>query len=148
MVAGIPVLSQYDDSACTYSQKVKDIIATKKKVLIVDDEQPLLRVLSIKMRVSGYEVVTATSGERALELVKSAHPDIMLLDIIMPGMDGLQVLEKLRPVCDMPVITFSARADNAGKALGLGSNDFLNKPFDVNDLVMRIKKILEERNGG
>jgi len=118
---------------------------TKRKVLIVDDEQSLLRILGIKLRVSGYDVITALNGRQALECIDSACPDIMLLDIIMPGMDGLQVLRKLRTFSDMPVIAFSARAENARKALSLGANDFLAKPFDVDDLVMRIEGFLEHK---
>lgn len=115
----------------------------KKKVLIVDDEQALLRILSIKLRVSGYDVLTALGGEQALALISSEHPDIMLLDVIMPGKDGFYVLEELRAKSDTPVIVFSARADNAAKALSLGASDFVAKPFDVDDLVKRIEKALK-----
>ena len=117
----------------------------RKRVLVVDDEPPILRILGIKLRVSGYEVITALNGREALELVNSASPDIMLLDIIMPGMDGFQVLRKLRTYSSLPVIAFSARPENAEEALRLGANDFLAKPFDVDDLVMRVRKILDHK---
>ncbi len=104
-------------------------MVTRKRVLLVDDEQAILRVFSIQLRVSGYEVITALSGQEALELVDSAKPDIMLLDIIMPGVDGFEVLKKLRSNSQLPVIVFSARSDNAVKAVALGANDFLAKPF-------------------
>jgi DNA-binding response OmpR family regulator len=112
---------------------------TNKKILIVDDEPLILRVLGIKLRVAGYEVITALNGQQALELIDSARPDIMLLDIVMPGMDGFQVLQKLRPLSDLPVIAFSARPESARKALSLGANDFLAKPFDLDELLMRIQ---------
>ncbi len=117
----------------------------KKKILLVDNEQAILKVLSIKLRVSGYDVITALGGQEALNLVNSASPDIMLLDVIMPGMNGFEVLQKLRINSALPVIVFSARLENAKKALSLGANDFLAKPFNVNDLVKRIEMVLEHK---
>ncbi len=115
---------------------------TKAKILLVDDEPAILKVLGIKLRVSGYEVITAISGEEALELIESARPDMVLLDIILPGIDGLQVLQKVRPSSDLPIIAFSARSENGPKALSLGASDFLTKPFDVDELVRRIERLL------
>ena len=117
----------------------------KKKVLLVDDERAILKVLSIKLRISGYDVVTASGGQEALDLVKSESPDIMLLDVIMPGIDGFGVLEKLRTFSELPVIVFSARPENAQKALSLGANDFIAKPLDVDDLVKRIEILLDHK---
>lgn len=116
---------------------------TKKKILIVDDERAILKVLSIKLRVSGYDVITALGGQEAFDLIDSASPDIMLLDIIMPGIDGFEVLEKLRISSKLPVIVYSARPENVQKAMSLGANDFLSKPFDVDDLVKRIEMLLD-----
>jgi len=118
---------------------------TKKKVLLVDDEKAILKVLSIKLRVSGYDVVTAAGGQEALELIDSARPDVMLLDVIMPGLDGFGVLEKLRTFSELPVIVFSARPENAQKALSLGANDFIAKPLDVDDMVKRIEMLLDHK---
>ncbi len=115
---------------------------TKKKILLVDDEQAILKVLGIKLRISGYDVITASDGQEAFELIDSASPDIMLLDIIMPGVDGFEVLQKLRISSELPVIVFSARPENRQKAISLGANDFLSKPFDVDDLVKRIEMLL------
>jgi two-component system KDP operon response regulator KdpE len=112
---------------------------SKKKVLLVDDERAILRVIGIKLRISGFDVLTASGGQEALDLVKTNSPDIILLDVIMPGIDGFEVLEKLRTFSALPVIVFSARPDNAQKALSLGANDFLAKPFDVDDMVKRIE---------
>ena len=112
---------------------------SKKKVLLVDDERAILRVIGIKLRISGFDVLTASGGQEALDLVKTNSPDIILLDVIMPGIDGFEVLEKLRTFSELPVIVFSARPDNAQKALSLGANDFLAKPFDVEDMVKRIE---------
>ncbi len=119
---------------------------TKKKILLVDDERGILKVLSIKLRVSGYDVVTAGGGQEALELIDSAKPDLMVLDIIMPGIDGFEVLERLQSTSKLPVIVYSARPENAAKAIGLGADDFFAKPFDVDELVKRIDGLVDHRN--
>ncbi|MBI4187671.1 MAG: response regulator [Chloroflexi bacterium] len=118
---------------------------TKKKILLVDDERGILKVLSIKLRVSGYDVVTAADGQEALKMVDSASPDLMLLDVIMPGIDGFEVLRKLRPASQLPVIVCSARPSNMQEAMNLGANDFLAKPFNVDDLVKRIELLLDHK---
>ncbi len=118
----------------------------KKKILLVDDEEAILRVLRIKLRVSGYEVVTACNGQQALELIETSCPDIVLSDIIMPGIDGFQMLEKLDSLPYVPVIAFSAIPDNAGKALTLGARAFIDKPFNVDHLVTEIQKVLDDHN--
>jgi DNA-binding response OmpR family regulator len=112
---------------------------SKKKVLLVDDERAILKIISIKLRISGYDVITASNGQEALDLVKKDSLDLMLLDIIMPGIDGFEVLEKLRAFSELPVIVFSARPENAQKALSLGANDFIDKPFNVDDMVKRME---------
>ncbi len=114
----------------------------KKKILLVDDEKAILKVIGIKLRISGYDVVTASGGQEAIDLVKAESPDIMLLDVIMPGIDGFEVLEKLRAFSELPVIVFSARPENAQKAMSLGANDFLAKPFNVDEMVGRIEALL------
>jgi DNA-binding response OmpR family regulator len=118
----------------------------KKRVLIVDDERAILKVLDMKLRVSGYDVVTASNGKEALDLVKSTCPDIMLLDIIMPGMDGFEVLQEVRAVSELPVIVISARPENVRRALSLGANDFLTKPLDVDEIVRKIEGLLGQKN--
>src|SRR4030042_16192 len=123
--------------------KGKPIVA-KNKILVIDDERAILKVLGIKLKISGYDVVTALSGLEALSMVDSISPDLILLDIIMPGMDGFEVLQKLRSRSQLPVIIFSARPENASKALSLGANDFVSKPFDVDDLVRRIQKLFNQ----
>lgn len=119
---------------------------TKKKILVVDDERPILNVLSIKLRVSGYEVITAGGGVEALELIESASPDVILLDVIMPGIDGFEVLKRLRITSKLPVIVYSARPSNMREALRLGANDFLAKPFNVDELVRKIGMLLDRPN--
>ena len=115
-------------------------------MLVVDDERAILTVLGIKLRISGYDVVTASGGEEALGLVNSAHPDLILLDVIMPGVDGFEVLEEVRAASKLPVIVFSARPENAKKALSLGANDFLAKPLDVDEMIRRIEMLLGRKS--
>ena len=118
----------------------------RKRVLVVDDERAILTVLRVKLGISGYDVSTASSGEEALALINSMHPDIMLLDVIMPGMDGFEVLRKVRAVSKLPVIVFSARQENVQKALSLGANYFLAKPLDLDDMVRRVEELLGQKS--
>jgi DNA-binding response OmpR family regulator len=122
------------------------MVEAKKRVLIVDDERAILTVLGIRLKVSGYDVVAASNGEEALDLVNSMCPDIVLLDVIMPGMDGFEVLQKLRAVSELPVIVFSARPENARKAFSLGANDFLAKPLDMDEMVRKIEGLLGQKS--
>jgi two-component system KDP operon response regulator KdpE len=115
----------------------------KRHILVVDDQPKVLRFIEIALRVRGFEVTSTTSGEEALELAKSSAPDIMLLDIIMPGLDGFEVLKNLRSFTQLPVVAFSATAENRDRALLLGANDFINKPFYPDELVVRITAILQ-----
>ena len=114
----------------------------KPLVLVIDDEPKVLRFIEINLKLNGFEVITTTSGYKALDLVKSAKPDVVFLDIVMPGIDGFQVLEELRTFTDLPVITFSASAANKEKAMQLGANDFIPKPFNTTEMIRRIKKLI------
>src|SRR4030042_2690932 len=114
----------------------------KQRVLVVDDHPKVLRFIEIALRLPGFEVITTTSGSEALELVKSAKPDIVLLDIIMPGMDGFEVLKKLRDFTQLPIIAFSASPGNYHEAIHLGANDFMPKPFQSDEMVRKIKALL------
>jgi DNA-binding response OmpR family regulator len=110
----------------------------------VDDERRIGRILTLNLTLSGYEAISVTSGAEALEIAEEQNPDPMLLDIIMPDMNGFQVLESLRSFSKLPVIAFSAGSENGPKALELGANGFVGKPFKVDDMVMRVKRILED----
>ncbi len=116
--------------------------AKKQCVLVVDDQPKVLRFVEIDLKVRGFEVITTTSGSEALELVRSARPDVMLLDIIMPGMNGLEVLEKLRDFTQLPVIAFSASPGNYHDAMRLGANDFVTKPFQPDEMASKIESLL------
>lgn len=112
---------------------------------MVDDDVKILRFLRTSLTLAGYDVVTATSGEEALRLQESAKPNIMLLDILMPIVNGFEVLRRLRAVSELPVIAFSAHASAAEEALRLGANDFLSKPFMPGELVKRIEALLSHK---
>jgi len=114
----------------------------KLRVLVVDDQRKVLRFLEIDLRFHGFEVITTTSGKEALELVESINPDIMLLDIVMPGMDGFEVLNQLRAFSQVPVIAFSASITNHDEAMQLGANAFISKPFKVEAMLDSINQLL------
>jgi len=118
----------------------------KQCVLVVDDQPKVLTFIEIDLKLRGFKVVTTTSGEEALKLVKSAKPDIVLLDIILPGIDGFAVLKELRTFTKLPVIAFSASPGNQDEALRLGANDFMHKPFDPNDMARKIKALLRSKD--
>jgi len=114
----------------------------RRLVLIVDDEPRIGRILGLKLRLSGYAVISATSGTEALELISTQKPDIMLLDIVMPGMSGFEVLEEIRASSAMPVIVVTVRSENIAKAIALGANDVIIKPFDPDRVLEKINKAL------
>ena len=115
----------------------------KQRVLLIDDEERIVNFLALKLKVSGYEVVCASEGEKGLELARTTNPDIMLLDIIMPGIDGIEVLRRLRQFSTMPVIVLSAKERVYEEVMALGANAFISKPFNPDDLVAKIKTILQ-----
>jgi two-component system KDP operon response regulator KdpE len=116
---------------------------SKFRVLLVDDEPRITKFLKIKLKGSGYAVLTAESGEEALEQVLAQEPDLVVLDIIMPGMDGFETLKQLRAISGIPVIILSAKGENTDKITGLdlGADDYLAKPFSADELVARIEAI-------
>jgi DNA-binding response OmpR family regulator len=116
----------------------------QKCILIVDDEQRIGKILALNLRLSGYEAISVTSGAEALEIAEAQNPDLMLLDIVMPDLNGFQVLERLRSFSKLPVVALSAGSENGPRALELGANSFVAKPFKVDDMVMRVKSILED----
>lgn len=112
-------------------------------VLVVDDEERIVNFIRIKLKASGYEVLGARDGVRALELLRTNEPDIMVLDLVMPRKDGLKTLKEARTISQLPIIVISARASDMDKArkLGLPGVEMLPKPFQPEDLVARIEDI-------
>jgi two-component system KDP operon response regulator KdpE len=114
------------------------------KILVVDDEQTTLRTLKRNLSAYGYEIFTATNGKEALAQLETILPDLMLLDLMMPGMDGLEVCRRTREWNQLPIIVLSARGEERQKveALELGADDYLTKPFGMDELVARIRVAL------
>ncbi|MBP2228727.1 two-component system KDP operon response regulator KdpE [Azospirillum agricola] len=118
------------------------------RVLVVDDEPPIRRFLRTSLTAQGYEVAEAEDGGAALEEVRRRPPDVLVLDLGLPGLDGLEVIRRLRDGgASLPVIVLSSRADEAGKveALDLGADDYVTKPFGMDELLARIRAALRHR---
>ncbi|MCW2582163.1 MAG: kdpE [Klenkia sp.] len=117
------------------------------RVLVVDDDRHLLRALRITLAAAGHEVVTAPDGTTALREAASAHPDVIVLDLGLPDMDGTEVLAGLRPWFAGPVLVLSARAGSNDKiqALDAGADDYVTKPFDMAELLARLRAALRRR---
>lgn len=111
------------------------------KILVVDDERAIVDILKFNLQREGYSVITAYNGEEGLELFEKENPDLVLLDIMMPKIDGLQVCNTIRNKYDTPIIMLTARAEEVDKVLGLelGADDFVTKPFSVRELMARVK---------
>jgi two-component system KDP operon response regulator KdpE len=118
-------------------------------VLVVDDEPQIRRFLETGLAGRGYAVTTAPDGQRALDALTMVQPDLMILDLAMPGIDGLAVLRRMREWTTIPVIILSVRDDDAGKveALDIGADDYLVKPFSMNELLARIRVALRHSEG-
>ena len=113
------------------------------RVLVVDDEQRILKFLELKLKASGYGVLTASSGAEALEQVQAQEPDLVVLDVLMPKKDGFETLKELRAFSSVPVIILSAKETDTDKVRGLklGADDYLAKPFSPDELVARIEAV-------
>ncbi|MFC1982629.1 response regulator transcription factor [Chloroflexota bacterium] len=113
------------------------------RVLIADDEQRILFFLKSRLKASGYEVLTASNGLEAVEQVHAQEPDLVVLDVMMPEMNGFEVLKRIRASYSVPVIVLSAREASADKVKGLdlGADDYLAKPFSPDELVARIEAV-------
>ena len=115
---------------------------TKQRVLVVDDEPGILNFVRINLRLAGYEVIATTSGEEGLRLAEEEKPDIMLVDILMQPLTGLDVLTRLRAFSQLPVIVFTGNDRVVSMALQEGANDFIAKPFNPDILTEKIKSCL------
>jgi DNA-binding response OmpR family regulator len=115
-----------------------------EKVLVVDDEPTIVEFVKINLEKAGFEVLTAGDGEAALQVAAASQPDVIVLDIMLPGKDGFEVCRELRRTSSTPIIMLTARDDDIDKVLGLelGADDYLTKPFNPRELVARIKAIL------
>ena len=120
------------------------------KVLVVDDEQSLLTLVKGYLEREGFEVLTAQDGEAALALARQGKPDLVVLDLMLPGLDGVEVCRRLRQFSDAYVIMLTARSEEIDKIVGLsvGADDYVTKPFSPRELVARVKAMLRRPRGG
>lgn len=117
---------------------------TKQKILIVDDDNNIAELISLYLTKECYETSIAPDGETALEQFKTFEPNLILLDLMLPGMDGYQVCREIRSTSSTPIIMLSAKGEIFDKVLGLelGADDYMEKPFDSKELVARVKAVL------
>ena len=114
------------------------------RILLVDDEPAIVETVRAYLEAEGYAVQTASDGPEALKLARSFHPDVIVLDLMLPGLDGLEVLRRLRQVCDVYVLLLTAKTHETDKVVGLtmGADDYVTKPFSPRELVARVKALL------
>ncbi len=122
----------------------------ERKILVVDDERPIVDILKFNLEKEGFEVLTADNGLSALEIALSANPDLILLDIMLPKMDGFDVCRKVREKLNVPIIMITARDEEVDKVLGLelGADDYITKPFSVRELIARVKANMRRVSSG
>lgn len=111
------------------------------KILVVDDEEPIAKILDFNLQKEGYEVIMAHDGEKAVELAFSENPDLILLDLMLPKKDGMEVCREIRNKMDVPIIMLTAKNSEIDKVLGLefGADDYVTKPFSTRELMARVK---------
>lgn len=123
-------------------------MAEKQRILIVDDDSNIAELISLYLVKECFETTIAEDGEEALSLFDEFKPDLVLLDIMLPGIDGYEVLRRLRAISNVAVIMLSAKGETFDKVLGLelGSDDYIVKPFDSKEMVARVKAVLRRRS--
>lgn len=116
-------------------------IMLDRKILVVDDEKPISDIIKFNLTKEGYEVVTAFDGDEALKMVYQHNPDLILLDVMLPKLDGFQVCRKVRETFNTPIIMLTAKEEEVDKVLGLelGADDYITKPFGMRELMARVK---------
>jgi two-component system, OmpR family, response regulator VicR len=121
--------------------KNKGAMGMEKKILVVDDEKPIADILQFNLKKEGYDVYSAYDGNEALAMVEEVQPDLILLDIMLPLKDGMEVCREIRKKYDMPIIMLTAKDSEIDKVLGLelGADDYVTKPFSTRELIARVK---------
>ena len=120
----------------------------EKKILVVDDEKPIADILEFNLKKEGYDVHCAYDGNEALQMVEDLNPDMILLDIMLPNKDGVEVCREVRKKYDMPIIMLTAKDSEIDKVIGLelGADDYVTKPFSTRELLARVKANLRRQN--
>ncbi|MBN2796058.1 MAG: response regulator transcription factor [Clostridia bacterium] len=119
----------------------------KEKILLIEDEVKISRFVELELKYEGYEVDVAFDGRKGLEMAKETDASLIILDIMLPKMNGIEVLRRLREVSDIPVILLTARDQTMDKVMGLdmGAEDYMTKPFEIEELLARIRVILKRK---
>jgi two-component system, OmpR family, alkaline phosphatase synthesis response regulator PhoP len=120
-----------------------------KKILVIDDEPKIVEICKDYLHVAGFDVVTAEDGPQGLVQARLQKPDLIVLDLMLPGMDGLDVCRSLRRESNVPIVMLTARIEEADKLIGLelGADDYITKPFSPRELVARIRTVLRRASG-
>jgi DNA-binding response OmpR family regulator len=115
-----------------------------KKILVIDDEPTLVATLKYNLERESYEVITATDGASAVDVARSSRPDLIILDLMLPGLDGIEVCRILRKDTNVPILMLTAKGGEVDKVVGLeiGADDYVTKPFGMRELVARVKALL------
>jgi DNA-binding response OmpR family regulator len=118
------------------------------RILAVDDEPLYQHLLRVNLEKEGYEVITANNGEDALDLVSTRHPDLVIMDIMMPKLDGITASERIRQFSNIPIIILTARGEEQDRVRGLniGADDYMVKPFSATELIARVRAVLRRAN--
>ena len=118
-------------------------------ILVVDDEALLVKGIRFNLKSDGYDVITGSNGQEAVELTKSENPDLVVLDVMMPVMDGLTACSRIREFSDVPIILLTAKVDDMDKLMGFdhGADDYLTKPFNILELKARVRALLRRAAG-
>jgi DNA-binding response OmpR family regulator len=126
------------------AKKKKHKVEQKDTILVVEDDLTLLETLEYNLSAEGYEIITAADGLTALEVARAEHPDLVLLDLMLPRLDGFEVCRILRQEMSVPILMLTARTDEVDRVVGLemGADDYLTKPFSMRELVARVKALL------
>ena len=142
----MPPLAHYNDSSLSEARAGEPV----KTILVVDDEEPIRELATLYLENEGFQVVTAADVEQALQVARSRKPDLIVLDLMMPRMDGLEVCRTLRKDSDVPILMLTARSDEVDRIVGLelGADDYLGKPFNPRELTARVKAVLRRAEGG
>src|SRR5271157_3373023 len=121
-----------------------------RRILVVDDESQITRVLRTSLSSKGYDIRVANDGETALEIMKDWTPDLVITDLSMPNMDGLELCRRLRPSTQVPIIVLSVRGEERTKvqALDAGADDYVTKPFGIEELLARVRANLRRIRAG
>ncbi len=120
------------------------------RVLVVDDEKLLVKGIKFNLENDGHEVLTGSDGQEALEIASREQVDLIILDVMMPRMDGLEACQRIREFSDVPIIMLTAKADDMDKLMGFehGADDYLTKPFNILELKARVRALLRRSGGG